>query len=69
MMKVYTVYKGSSFDSPIQYTTHSSEEGAKRAIKKFVDEESTRNVTFLTREKLKELLNEQFYWEEIEVLD
>ena len=68
-MKVYTVYKGSVIDSPIQYTTHASEEGAKIAIERLIDNESTRNVTFLTQEKLKEILKERFYWEEVEVLD
>jgi hypothetical protein len=68
-MKVYTVYKGSFIDSPIQYTTHASEEGAKKAIERLIDNESTRNVAFLTQEKLKEVLKERFYWEEVEVLD
>jgi hypothetical protein len=68
-MKVYIVYKGSNFESPIQYTTHASEEGAKKAIERFIDKESTRSVTFLTQEKLRKLLEEQFYWEEVEVLE
>jgi hypothetical protein len=70
MNKVYIVYFGSEFDSPILYSVHASEQGAKNAIEKYIDQKMAKESHgFLTPEKCRELYEERFYWDEVDLLD
>ena len=70
MIKVYIVYFGSDFDSPTLYSVHATEQGAKKAIDKHIDQLMAKeSYGFLSPEKCRELYEERFYWDEVDLLD
>lgn len=71
MNKVYIVYVRSSFDSPTLYSIHATEQGAKKAIEKYIDQlmDKEESYGFSSPEKCRELYEEQFYWTEKDLLD